>query len=911
MANSKDLHAITAEALKGVPAWLLKGIDTSKLKVVKGEAAKGYNHPAIASVPDDQPNTIVVHDPDRYSQPGAAAQVLTHELTHSLMDKAAPTIKFADINDKAPYAYDENAIAGKKITDYSPEQLAAMTQTNAAYQNDPTISDARKAQMAQTYAPIEKQLQDLPQATVQTDQPKDDTAINTTPNAPRAMFVDTIVAPTEGGNPSTNASAPPPPPPGFQLDSPASPGAGAPPPPPAGFTMDGESPQSPLDTQDADSIGTKVGKKLGQVGAGIGEGMLHSANSAEKFLGLHVSGDDTLQAGEAELKNDNANNPIAHDTGYGLETLTEFMLGDAALKGLSLADKLATVSKTMKIFQNSPKLIAALKLGASAGKAMETLGPEEQALVRKYPTLARVIGANFDAVRAGTVQGAQSFVRTDGSLEDRFKTGLEDVATTAGTASVLGSTFGAIGSKLTQAGETASKVKNLNTVAEGASSKEQVAQDLATRIQASEQALHQNYETGINDLSGRLKGAEIDAQDNSLSDKAKELLQEPTPSDHPAVAAAERAAGAKIDKPVQELLQQIADGTKPLTPEEEEAAEEAAKAAKAKPSGLVGPDGKPVSSGVDAEEPELPAARPYNIDDLVKLRQAIRKTAEQYEPGDVNARVLRKLLYDTTDKSSAMDDTIESLAQQSGDAKATQDYRDLRAGYRDKIGSYDDPVIEKLKEGKVDDAAKYFVGVKRTGSALPSGGAIRTNTDTLQKVLGPQGLKNFGKQVFGTMMQDSTENGKFNPARFMDTMKRVTDETKVDLFDLKAANSGLRQLSRDAQAAANLQHLTRVGVLGPLSAGVGALTGGGLGAGIGTVLGLTVAEGGGLAKGRELLDYVANHPAVWGAYEKAGKAANSKVANVVNTAVKERTTNAVAPAMRNVYSSVAGSLGGK
>lgn len=907
MANSKDLQSITQQALKGVPAWLLKGIDQSKLKVVQGEAAKGYNHPAIASVPDDQPNTIVVHDADRYSQPGAATQILSHELTHSLMDKAAPTIKFAPVNQSAPYDYDANAVAGKKITDYSPEQLATMVQTNAAYQNDPTVSAARKQQIAQTYAPIEQQIQSLPQATVQTDQPQGDSQINTTPNAPRAMFADNLVTPTEGGS-SAPPTAPPPPPPGFQMDSSATP-SGGPPPPPEGFTVDAptsspaDDPQGQFNVDNpSDGIGTKILKGVNAIGGGAGESLLHTVNSAGDLVGLHS---DVLKSREQELANDNANNPLLRGGGYGFETLTEFMLGDEALKGLSTADQLLKVSQTMKILQNSPRLIAALKMGASAGKAIDTLSPAEQAIVRNSPVLTKLIGAGMDALRAGAVQGGESFLNDDSTLGDRVKTGASDALKTAGTAAVLGGA----GSLIGHAGETAAKVGNLNKATEGASSKEQVAADLATRIGQSEQALHQNYENGINDLSGRLKGAEIDAQDNSLSDKAKELLQKPTPEDHPTLVAADKAAGAKLDKQTVELLQQIADGTQPLTPEEEEAAEEAAKAAKQKPSGLVGPDGKPVSSGAEPEEKPLDPARPYNIDDLVKIRQRIRQAATQYEPGDPNARVLKKLLYDNTDKSSAMDDTIESLAQQSGDDTATQDYRDLRANYRDKISAYDNNVIDKLREGKVDDAAKYFVGVNRTGSALPSGGEVRNNTADLQKVLGTQGLKNFGKQVFGTIMKDSTDKTGFNAAKFMDTMGRINDETKNGLFDFKTANSGLRQIYRDAQSAANIQHLTRVGVLVPAATVAGGAFGH-IGAGIGTILGLTVAEGGGIAKGRELLDYVANHPAVWGTYRAAGRAISSPVAKVASAAVKNQVASTSSPstAARNVYNSVADSL---
>jgi hypothetical protein len=575
----------------------------------------------------------------------------------------------------------------------------------------------------------------------------------------------------------------------------------------------------------------------------IGDKIGHAINpnnpehsQASKTL-HHLAGDDNTQRGGVQ------------SVGYGGETLMEFLMGDEAIKALPLAKRLSVAAKTAQSLEGSPRIMRALQVGASVLKR-----------------------AGLSAAEAGTVQGTQTFARSGGDVGETVK----DTALAAGTAGGLGVAGSALGGVLGKGGEVAGKVKELSDQVGNAATKEEVAKSIGSKIDTAEEALHTRYENGIQDLQGRLQNAEISPQENPLAEKAKEVLAEPNPEDHPTVARTKVAAGDHLDKKVRDLLQEYATG---------EAPESANKVAEdAQPSGLVGPDGQPIQS--EAAEPEPTLNPAYKIDDLIKLRQTIRSMATGYDYGDINSRALRSLL-------PAVDDTIGKLAEQSGDATAVSDYKNLRSDYKNEINLYDEPVIKKLREGKVDDAAKDFVGVVRDGSALPTAGKVGKNLENLRGIIGDDGVKQFGKQVLGTIMQDSVENGRFNPARFVGTMKKVTEQTKVNLFNSEDADSGFQQLMKDSKSAATIQHLARVGVLvGAAKLGM-AYPEGAVGAGLVSILGLTVTEGGGVAKGRELLDYIANHPKMWGTLKALGNAAENPTAQKVAGTAAKAAGNAV------------------
>ena len=617
----------------------------------------------------------------------------------------------------------------------------------------------------------------------------------------------------------------------------------------------------------------EFGLGAAQIPAGIGEGLASTAAGAADIAHLPQQVRDFLH----NVAGDNEESSGLETAGKGGETIAEFILGDAALKAIPMVKRLEIASKAMRTIQGSPKLANALRVGA------------------KVLAVAGLHGAE-----AGVVQGTQTAVRTGGDLKEAGKEGLE----TAAIGGALDLPIQGIGALAQKAGQTASGVKNLASVAEGAKGKQEIVDELGTRIKGAHAKMNSDFEDAVksptnpNSIFNRLQGNEISAQDNPMAIKAKELLAEPVPAEHPAVKTAQLAAGVKLDKTTKDLLEQVASGTIPET--------KAAEPATAKVLGFGETAGK-TTKNLAAPKP----APPYTIENLINLRQAIRKASAEYETGDINARVLREL-------NDSVDDTIGQMAKNSGDPTALNDYQAARAQYREKVNVFNDPVIRNIRDGKVDDAANSFVGKIRAGSALPSGGKVNYNVDNLRKIIGEDGVHAFGKDVFNTMLKDSVEakgtteaaqGGRFNPAKFIQTWDRISDTTKAQLFDTGNAKNGLEQLAKDAHAGATLQHLTRLGVLGSLGA-VGGTAIHPVGVGIGALIGMTVAEGGYMQAGRDLLNYVATHPAVWSAYEKAGKVAanssgiTSKVAGAASTDVINKKPS------QDMYSDTAEALGG-
>lgn len=599
-----------------------------------------------------------------------------------------------------------------------------------------------------------------------------------------------------------------------------------------------------------DNVLTHIGKGVAAVGAGVGKGVLDTLSGTAGLVGAD-SLKQRFDEGRAELDKDNAANPTLNNIGYGSETLAEFMLGDEALKGLSFADKLAAVSKTAKVLESSPRLINALKIGART------------------------------AARQGTIQAVQTGLRTDGSLADRAKAGLVTGTETGVVGGVLGGVGNLLEDTLSSAAKAAKGVPKLQNIAATAKSSPDVIQALSERIGASEDALHQTYENGINDLKTRLAGTEVDPTDNPMQAKAKELLVEPIPADHPAVAQAVKTANAGMDAKTKTLLETLANGNDPAAEaaRDEELAEKAKEAAANKPSGLVDAQGKPLGSPKPLDvEPEPIPARPYNIDDLIKLRQTIRQAANNYEPSDLNARTLRSLLWDAKANGgkggSAIDDTIAKLAEQSDDPSAVADYKNLRSNYRDHINDFQDPLIQKIRDGKLDDAASQYVGIKRTGSNLPPASKVVYNTDVLRNILGDDGLHQFGKEVFNTMLSNATTDGNVDYIKFINLWNKVNDQSKGSdgIFNLGDAKNGLAQLAKDAQAAATLQRVAKLG-LGAAGGVAAGYTGAVIPNALAIILGLTVADGRGVVAGRQMLDSMANSPHLWQAALRAGKIA--------------------------------------
>lgn len=639
---------------------------------------------------------------------------------------------------------------------------------------------------------------------------------------------------------------------------------------------------------DQDFMNLKLGEIPGDIG-NMAKGALHGAASTLSGF-AHAAAVSPFGPGyDASYKaadfldqhSQNTGAPgsvaeTAQDIGYGGETLAEFLGGEGAL---TTAKGLADTSKIMAVLEKSPKIIKALKIGAAA-------------------------------LKAGIVQGAQTLTRT-GDLGEAVKTGAE-MAGTAGVMGGAGELVGSVASKLGRAGKTAGE---LAETAASAPTEQNIKENIQGRLHNAEDALHTNYENKTNEFADRLEGAEVEPTEAPLAHKAEDILAKPDPEDHDFVQQAAEARGQKLDKPVKELLENIATGKKSLTEEDIEAAD-TANASKPK---LLDANGKAVESA--DVEPEAQDAAPYDARSVIKLRQEIRALASNYPPGDINARALKRLLWDAEDHSSAFDDTFSQLAEQSGDDTVSGEYKALRDDYRNKISKYDDPVIKALMLGKPDDAAKAFIGTKNA-SGLASSGKTQYNLANLSELLGPEAVQHFGDAVFKNLLSKAIDEGTgFNPAQFLTSWGRINDATKDQLFGIKAAQKGqawveteLQSLSKDAKTAANAQKLVRLGLIaGAGTAGVTHPVGASLATAFGLLLG-TKTSGGGILHARELIDFVANNPKVWATFRAAGRAGEAASAAgagaKVTTGVKAIVNQSNADQKRKTYDAAGEALGG-
>jgi hypothetical protein len=139
--------------------------------------------------------------------------------------------------------------------------------------------------------------------------------------------------------------------------------------------------------------------KAGEFGAGIlpgaVEGMGESIQSIP-WIGKKIISPEAMAAERAYFAPGSPAEKVGQATGGGAETVLEFVLGDEALKGLALADKIGLASKITKITQDSPYIGALLRHGVHAAR-IGTVGTAE--------ALAK--GATVpDALKTGAATGA-------------------------------------------------------------------------------------------------------------------------------------------------------------------------------------------------------------------------------------------------------------------------------------------------------------------------------------------------------------------------------------------------------------------------------------------------------------------------------------------------------------------------
>jgi hypothetical protein len=145
------------------------------------------------------------------------------------------------------------------------------------------------------------------------------------------------------------------------------------------------------------------------------------------------------------------------------------------------------------------------------------------------------------------------------------------------------------------------------------------------------------------------------------------------------------------------------------------------------------------------EDAEAETARPYNITDLINIRGLVRKTAEAYKPGDINANALRKLL-------DSVDDTIEQLVEASGDETAILTHRKLRDDYRQDIKALEADSAYILGNGDLTELLKDRTRVNG-----------KSRLEILIARVGPDAVKKFANMLLDSKIREASttlKNGK-------------------------------------------------------------------------------------------------------------------------------------------------------
>jgi hypothetical protein len=175
------------------------------------------------------------------------------------------------------------------------------------------------------------------------------------------------------------------------------------------------------------------------------------------------------------------------------ENVFEFLVGDEALKGLSLAEKAKHLAGVAKVLETSPKAAKALEIGANA-------------------------------LRQGTVGGTQTLAH-GGTLEDAATTGL---------------VTGGLGAAFEGAGVGIKAFKNFVTrnpqveqmgrelvsgLTEGATP-EQVARTVGKNLASAEEKMHSAYDEGIKKISAQGQSVPVPIAGSPLQQTATDLLSD-------------------------------------------------------------------------------------------------------------------------------------------------------------------------------------------------------------------------------------------------------------------------------------------------------------------------------------------------------------------------------------------------
>src|ERR1700687_6502686 len=179
--------------------------------------------------------------------------------------------------------------------------------------------------------------------------------------------------------------------------------------------------------------------------------------------------------------------------GKGGESVPEFVLGDEALKGLSLAEKANHLLGVSKVLESSPKIAKAVEIGANAMRQ-------------------GTVGAGQTLLHGGTPEQAATTGLVTGGLGATFET--------AGVGIKAIKDFVTRGPQVEQMG------RELVSGLTAGATPEQVARTVGKNLADAEETMHSTYDAGIKKISVQGQSVPVPIAGSPLQQTATDLLSD-------------------------------------------------------------------------------------------------------------------------------------------------------------------------------------------------------------------------------------------------------------------------------------------------------------------------------------------------------------------------------------------------
>jgi hypothetical protein len=583
---------------------------------------------------------------------------------------------------------------------------------------------------------------------------------------------------------------------------------------------------------DSDNLGTKAVKAVGGTLEGIGEGVFGTINGAAKLAGIHS---DEL----SKLAGEDQDHGGAQSLGRGIEQIGEFVMGDEALKGLSFADKLAKWAPIAKHLEQFPRLAKALQLGINVGKAGAELTPEDRAALKASPVLARLVGAGYDAIRAGVTQAAQTEVKTGGDTGQALKEGLGMAA----GAGITGGVLGTAGGLLSKGADAADTIGELGNQAQSAPTGAGLTDQLKTQVNDTAGTAVTNAQDQLTEAQDQLdkvgqfvQSAGANAPENQeLIEAAQKAAQSAkaqlgTEFNNAGQALIKAAGDANIPlensplqnaaktltqagtteaKPLDEAFSKTRPGSveannrldliiNPYKKETEAAEDEAAAQAKKTPVAGAAPAATPAADALAKLK-----AKPINLNmsELLErrkqLNELLRNTGWQSDEQRADQDIYRKLI-------GGVDDSIEQLVTKSGNPEALHTLESMNSNYKTGIQRFENPDVKALLEGRVsgNDLVKK----------LTSGVTGKGDVQAVHSAIGDKAFQKLAEGGLGRMASDAVDKqtGEFSLRNFLTKWNGLNPEARDEMFKDSLGAGMLKKAVETAQTAnSSMPELTK------------------------------------------------------------------------------------------------------